>query len=207
MHVLAQTHRHKFLFMSRKPTLVCISLNSLWLFCTKPDPCQHSHARLFTQDAGFGYRQWSSVSHNNYSDFHTWSSAGLLCATPTLWPPSRDTCCILMLNLCQMYSSKRDVKVCKMNKRKERENVSGTDGPIVKCCRCYIIQLLGISHISNKKPWLILFQEIHLPIACPGCDPIPVEYLRWRDPEPIAAVVFACLGLMATFFVTAVFIR
>ncbi|XP_029372523.1 metabotropic glutamate receptor 5b [Echeneis naucrates] len=40
-----------------------------------------------------------------------------------------------------------------------------------------------------------------------GCDPIPVEYLRWGDPEPIAAVVFACLGLMATFFVMAVFIR
>uniref|UniRef100_A0A7N8XQ29 Metabotropic glutamate receptor 5 n=1 Tax=Mastacembelus armatus TaxID=205130 RepID=A0A7N8XQ29_9TELE len=40
-----------------------------------------------------------------------------------------------------------------------------------------------------------------------GCDPIPVEYLHWGDPEPIAAVVFACLGLMATFFVTAVFIR
>uniref|UniRef100_G3NYZ4 Glutamate receptor, metabotropic 5b n=1 Tax=Gasterosteus aculeatus aculeatus TaxID=481459 RepID=G3NYZ4_GASAC len=40
-----------------------------------------------------------------------------------------------------------------------------------------------------------------------GCDPIPVEYLRWGDPEPIAAVVFACLGLMFTFFVTAVFIR
>ncbi|XP_061136982.1 metabotropic glutamate receptor 5b isoform X2 [Syngnathus typhle] len=40
-----------------------------------------------------------------------------------------------------------------------------------------------------------------------GCDPIPVEYLRWGDPEPIAAMVFACLGLMATFFVTAVFIR
>ncbi|XP_045929617.1 metabotropic glutamate receptor 5b isoform X1 [Micropterus dolomieu] len=40
-----------------------------------------------------------------------------------------------------------------------------------------------------------------------GCDAIPVEYLRWGDPEPIAAVVFACLGQMATFFVTAVFIR
>ncbi|KAL0973448.1 hypothetical protein UPYG_G00203790 [Umbra pygmaea] len=40
-----------------------------------------------------------------------------------------------------------------------------------------------------------------------GCDPIPVEYLRWGDPEPIAAVVFACLGLCFTFFVTAVFIR
>ncbi|XP_032075845.1 metabotropic glutamate receptor 5 isoform X1 [Thamnophis elegans] len=39
-----------------------------------------------------------------------------------------------------------------------------------------------------------------------GCDLIPVEYLRWGDPEPIAAVVFACLGLMATLFVTAIFI-
>ncbi|XP_018421363.1 PREDICTED: metabotropic glutamate receptor 5 isoform X2 [Nanorana parkeri] len=39
-----------------------------------------------------------------------------------------------------------------------------------------------------------------------GCDHIPVEFLRWSDPEPIAAVVFACLGLMATMFVTAIFI-
>ncbi|KAM5180256.1 metabotropic glutamate receptor 5 isoform 2-T2 [Mantella aurantiaca] len=39
-----------------------------------------------------------------------------------------------------------------------------------------------------------------------GCDHIPVEYLRWSDPEPIAAVVFACLGLLATMFVTAIFI-
>ncbi|XP_064414010.1 metabotropic glutamate receptor 5b isoform X2 [Latimeria chalumnae] len=39
-----------------------------------------------------------------------------------------------------------------------------------------------------------------------GCIPIPVKYLRWGDPEPIAAVVFACLGLLATMFVTAIFI-
>ncbi|XP_073674400.1 metabotropic glutamate receptor 5b [Garra rufa] len=39
-----------------------------------------------------------------------------------------------------------------------------------------------------------------------GCDPIPVKFLMWGDPEPIAAVVFACLGLMATFFVTSIFI-
>ncbi|TFK04541.1 calpain-15 [Platysternon megacephalum] len=39
-----------------------------------------------------------------------------------------------------------------------------------------------------------------------GCDLIPVQYLRWGDPEPIAAVVFSCLGLLATLFVTAIFI-
>lgn len=41
----------------------------------------------------------------------------------------------------------------------------------------------------------------------PGCEPIPVQYVRWGDPEPIAAVVFACLGLMATLFVTSVFVK
>ncbi|KAF3705799.1 Metabotropic glutamate receptor 5 [Channa argus] len=40
-----------------------------------------------------------------------------------------------------------------------------------------------------------------------GCEPIPVQYVRWGDPEPIAAVVFACLGLMSTLFVTSVFIK
>uniref|UniRef100_A0AAY4DBE7 Metabotropic glutamate receptor 5 n=1 Tax=Denticeps clupeoides TaxID=299321 RepID=A0AAY4DBE7_9TELE len=39
-----------------------------------------------------------------------------------------------------------------------------------------------------------------------GCDPIPVEFLHWGDPESIAAVVFSCLGLMATFFVMAIFV-
>lgn len=34
-----------------------------------------------------------------------------------------------------------------------------------------------------------------------------MQYLQWGDPEPIAAVVFACLGLMATLFVTSVFIK
>ncbi|MFT7800288.1 metabotropic glutamate receptor 5-like [Arapaima gigas] len=40
-----------------------------------------------------------------------------------------------------------------------------------------------------------------------GCEPIPVEYLHWDNPEPIAAVVFACLGLLATAFVTFVFAK
>uniref|UniRef100_UPI0037E759DF glutamate receptor, metabotropic 5a isoform X1 n=1 Tax=Semicossyphus pulcher TaxID=241346 RepID=UPI0037E759DF len=40
-----------------------------------------------------------------------------------------------------------------------------------------------------------------------GCEPIPVQFVLWGDPEPIAAVVFACLGLLATLFVTSVFIK
>ncbi|XP_067842429.1 metabotropic glutamate receptor 5b [Heptranchias perlo] len=37
------------------------------------------------------------------------------------------------------------------------------------------------------------------------CERIPVKYLRWGEPEPIAAVVFACLGLLATMFVMFIF--
>lgn len=48
-------------------------------------------------------------------------------------------------------------------------------------------------------------QSLLYPLS--GCEPIPVQYVRWGDPEPIAAVVFACLGLMATLFVTSVFIK
>ncbi|XP_060941743.1 glutamate receptor, metabotropic 5a [Limanda limanda] len=40
-----------------------------------------------------------------------------------------------------------------------------------------------------------------------GCERIQVQFVRWGDPEPIAAVVFSCLGLMATLFVTSVFIK
>ncbi|KAJ3589893.1 hypothetical protein NHX12_010734 [Muraenolepis orangiensis] len=40
-----------------------------------------------------------------------------------------------------------------------------------------------------------------------GCEPIPVQYVHWGDPEPMAAVIFSCLGLMATLFVTSIFIK
>ncbi|CAN0226132.1 unnamed protein product [Lampetra planeri] len=39
-----------------------------------------------------------------------------------------------------------------------------------------------------------------------GCDAIPVQYLQWSDPEAIAAVAFACAGLLATAFVTLIFV-
>lgn len=67
---------------------------------------------------------------------------------------------------------------------------------------------VGVTHMQYKSLIYFVFRNAppHLFLS-PGCDSIPVEYLRWGDPEPIAAVVFACLGQMATFFVTAVFIR
>ncbi|XP_035276048.1 metabotropic glutamate receptor 1b isoform X3 [Anguilla anguilla] len=39
-----------------------------------------------------------------------------------------------------------------------------------------------------------------------GCEPIPLKYLQWSDPESIVAVVFSCLGILVTMFVTFIFI-
>lgn len=38
-----------------------------------------------------------------------------------------------------------------------------------------------------------------------GCKPIPVKYLQWSDIESIVAVVFSCLGILVTMFVTLIF--
>ncbi|KAB5562200.1 hypothetical protein PHYPO_G00015230 [Pangasianodon hypophthalmus] len=39
-----------------------------------------------------------------------------------------------------------------------------------------------------------------------GCEPLPLHYLKWSHPESIVAVVFSCLGILVTSFVTFVFI-
>ncbi|KAJ8353215.1 hypothetical protein SKAU_G00207820 [Synaphobranchus kaupii] len=39
-----------------------------------------------------------------------------------------------------------------------------------------------------------------------GCEPIPLKYLQWSDPESIVAVVFSCLGILVTMFVTFIFV-
>ncbi|XP_026866999.2 metabotropic glutamate receptor 1b isoform X2 [Electrophorus electricus] len=39
-----------------------------------------------------------------------------------------------------------------------------------------------------------------------GCEPIPLRYLEWSHAESIVAVVFSCLGILVTSFVTFVFI-
>lgn len=39
-----------------------------------------------------------------------------------------------------------------------------------------------------------------------GCEPIPLRYLEWSNPESIIQVVFSCLGILVTFFVAMVFV-
>uniref|UniRef100_A0A671SMB0 Metabotropic glutamate receptor 5 n=1 Tax=Sinocyclocheilus anshuiensis TaxID=1608454 RepID=A0A671SMB0_9TELE len=38
------------------------------------------------------------------------------------------------------------------------------------------------------------------------CEPLPLRYLEWSHPESIVAVVFSCLGILVTSFVTFIFI-
>lgn len=40
----------------------------------------------------------------------------------------------------------------------------------------------------------------------PGCDPIPLHYLEWSNPESIIQVVFSCLGILVTSFVAFIFV-
>ncbi|XP_068610210.1 metabotropic glutamate receptor 1 [Brachionichthys hirsutus] len=40
-----------------------------------------------------------------------------------------------------------------------------------------------------------------------GCQPLPVKYLDWADVESIVAVVFSCVGILITSFVTFIFIQ
>lgn len=65
--------------------------------------------------------------------------------------------------------------------------------------------LMLLPYKMNKS--LCVFSLPVIPLCSAGCEPIPVQYVRWGDPEPIAAVAFSCLGLMATLFVTSVFIK
>ncbi|XP_069462798.1 metabotropic glutamate receptor 1 isoform X2 [Ambystoma mexicanum] len=39
-----------------------------------------------------------------------------------------------------------------------------------------------------------------------GCAPITIKYLEWRNIESIVAVVFSCLGILVTMFVTLIFV-
>ncbi len=59
-------------------------------------------------------------------------------------------------------------------------------------------------------PVLPLF-SIHLdfPSACfiPECKPLPLKYLEWSNVESIIAVVFSCVGILVTLFVTLIFIQ
>ncbi|XP_034051366.1 metabotropic glutamate receptor 1-like isoform X2 [Thalassophryne amazonica] len=39
-----------------------------------------------------------------------------------------------------------------------------------------------------------------------GCEPIPLRYLEWSNPESIIQVVFSCMGILVTSFVAFVFV-
>uniref|UniRef100_A0A6Q2Z8V0 Metabotropic glutamate receptor 1 n=1 Tax=Esox lucius TaxID=8010 RepID=A0A6Q2Z8V0_ESOLU len=118
----------------------------------------------------------------------SWDQGGLRMDDEEIWPNSSS----LIQSLCSLPCQKAQIKVIRK-------------GEVSCCWTC-----------TPCKENEFVFDE-YTCRACDlgswptddltGCEPIPVQYVRWGDPEPIAAVVFSCLGLMATLFVTSIFIR
>uniref|UniRef100_A0A672L8Y4 Metabotropic glutamate receptor 5-like n=1 Tax=Sinocyclocheilus grahami TaxID=75366 RepID=A0A672L8Y4_SINGR len=123
----------------------------------------------------------------DYTNVGSWDNSGLQISDDEIWPTKDE----IIKSVCSEPCDKGQIKVIRK-------------GEVSCCWTC-----------TPCKENEFVFDE-YTCRACElgswptndltGCDPIPVKYLRWGDPEPIAAVVFACLGLMATFFVTSIFI-
>uniref|UniRef100_A0A6Q2XCK2 Metabotropic glutamate receptor 1 n=1 Tax=Esox lucius TaxID=8010 RepID=A0A6Q2XCK2_ESOLU len=128
------------------------------------------------------------IMNFNYIHVGSWDQGGLRMDDEEIWPNSSS----LIQSLCSLPCQKAQIKVIRK-------------GEVSCCWTC-----------TPCKENEFVFDE-YTCRACDlgswptddltGCEPIPVQYVRWGDPEPIAAVVFSCLGLMATLFVTSIFIR
>ncbi|XP_041734042.1 metabotropic glutamate receptor 5 isoform X2 [Coregonus clupeaformis] len=124
----------------------------------------------------------------DYINVGSWDNSGLKIDDDEIWA-SKDT---IIKSVCSEPCDKGQIKVI----RKGEVSCCWT------CTPCKENEFV-FDEYTCRACDLGSWPTFHLT----GCDPIPVEYLRWGDPEPIAAVVFACLGLCATLFVTSVFIR
>ncbi|KAL2096254.1 hypothetical protein ACEWY4_008402 [Coilia grayii] len=123
----------------------------------------------------------------DYINVGSWDSSGLRMDDEEIWPSSD----AIIRSVCSEPCDKGQIKVIRK-------------GEVSCCWTC-----------TPCKENEFVFDE-YTCRACQlgywpthdltGCEAIPVEYLHWGDPEPIAAVVFSCLGLLATFFVTAIFV-
>ncbi|XP_056612387.1 metabotropic glutamate receptor 5b [Triplophysa dalaica] len=123
----------------------------------------------------------------DYTNVGSWDKTGLQIEDDEIWPNKDD----IIKSVCSEPCDKGQIKVIRK-------------GEVSCCWTC-----------TPCKENEFVFDE-YTCRACElgswptddltGCDHIPVKYLRWGDPEPIAAVVFACLGLMATFFVMSIFV-
>ncbi|XP_076026854.1 glutamate receptor, metabotropic 5a [Genypterus blacodes] len=130
------------------------------------------------------------TSEEKYSYIHvgSWDQAGLRMNDEEIWSNSSD----IIQSVCSEPCQKAQIKVI----RKGEVSCCWTCTPCKDnefvfdeyTCRACV---LGSWPTDDLK----------------GCEPIPVQYVRWGDPEPIAAVVFSCLGLLFTLFVTSVFIK
>ncbi|KAI4905617.1 hypothetical protein NFI96_022334 [Prochilodus magdalenae] len=150
----------------------------------------------------------------DYTNVGSWDNSGLQIEDDEIWS-SKDT---IIKSVCSEPCDKGQIKVirkgevsCCWTCTPCKENEFVFDEYTCRACELGswpTHDLTGASYDFGALARFIMLDVLsNSNISClSGCDLIPVEYLRWGDPEPIAAVVFSCLGLMATFFVTAVFV-
>ncbi|XP_053703177.1 metabotropic glutamate receptor 5-like isoform X1 [Synchiropus splendidus] len=126
--------------------------------------------------------------HYAYVHVGSWDQGGLQMNDQEIWSHGSE----IMQSLCSQPCQKAQIKVirkgevsCCWTCAACKENEFVFDEYTCRAC------LLGFWPTDDLR----------------GCEPIAVQYMRWGDPEPVAAVVFACLGLLSTLFVTAVFIK
>ncbi|XP_063060824.1 metabotropic glutamate receptor 5-like, partial [Engraulis encrasicolus] len=124
----------------------------------------------------------------DYINVGSWDSTGLKMDDEEIWP-SGDA---VMRSVCSEPCEKAQIKVIRK-------------GEVSCCWTC-----------TPCKENEFVFDEYTCRACQLGywpthdltdCAAIPVAYLHWGDPEPVAAVVFSCLGLLATLLVTGIFVR
>uniref|UniRef100_A0A7N6ABK7 G-protein coupled receptors family 3 profile domain-containing protein n=1 Tax=Anabas testudineus TaxID=64144 RepID=A0A7N6ABK7_ANATE len=153
-------------------------------------PCDPLMATRLAGKMGYEIMNFKHIGENEYAYIHvgSWDQGGLKMNDEEVWSNNSD----IIQSVCSEPCQKAQIKVIRK-------------GEVSCCWTC-----------TPCKDNEFVFDE-YTCRACilgswptddlTGCEPIPVRYVRWGDPEPIAAVVFACLGLMATLFVTSVFIK
>uniref|UniRef100_A0A8C6SQ03 Metabotropic glutamate receptor 1 n=1 Tax=Neogobius melanostomus TaxID=47308 RepID=A0A8C6SQ03_9GOBI len=126
--------------------------------------------------------------HYDYLNVGSWSEGVLTVDDNKLWLNSSD----MVRSVCSEPCSKGQIKVIRKGE--------------VSCCwictTCKDNEIVQ-DEFTCKACELGWWPDDELA----GCQPLPLKYLDWADVESIIAVVFSCVGILITSFVTFVFIQ
>uniref|UniRef100_W5NGZ2 Glutamate metabotropic receptor 1 n=1 Tax=Lepisosteus oculatus TaxID=7918 RepID=W5NGZ2_LEPOC len=147
----------------------------------------------------FAQENQSEVTNMNYCSFHIFPSANVKKTQTSI-----------------LSSDKMKIKI----KFSQLERIEGTrpqQENRIKCIRIFQQSCKSLFctlrkeaknnrnvHTAKKFMLMWFFNKALSNFA--GCEPIPLRYLEWSNAESIAAVVFSCLGILVTMFVTFIFV-